>query len=47
MMSIDAAINNEIFLTYLMIVGGLLATAGVLLTIMSLVGKNLSSNRLF
>ncbi len=42
-MSIDAAINNEIFLTYLMIVGGLLAAAGVLLTIMSLVGKNLSS----
>ena len=42
-MSIDAALNSSIFLTYLAIVGGLLATAGVLLTIMSLLGKNVSS----
>jgi phosphatidate cytidylyltransferase len=42
-MSIDAALNSSIFLTYLAIVGGLLATAGMLLTIMSLLGKNVSS----
>ncbi len=42
-MSIDAALNSSIFLTYLAIVGGLLATAGILLMIMSLLGKNVSS----
>ncbi len=42
-MSIDAALNSSIFLTYLAIVIGLLATAGVLLTIMGLLGKNVSS----
>ena len=42
-MSIDAALNSSIFLTYLAIVIGLLATAGLLLTIMGLLGKNVSS----
>ncbi len=42
-MSIDVALNNEIFLTYLMIVGGLLAATGLLLTVASLLGKNVSS----
>ncbi len=42
-MSIDAALNNSIFLSYLAIVGGLLATAGILLTIMGVLGKNVSS----
>ena len=43
MMSIDAALINPIFLTYLAIVGGLLATTGLLLTVMTLFGKNVSS----
>jgi phosphatidate cytidylyltransferase len=42
-MSIDAALNSSIFLTYLAIVGGLLATAGILLTFMGVLGKNVSS----
>ena len=42
-MSIEAALNSSIFMTYLAIVGGLLVTAGTLLTIMSLLGKNVSS----
>ena len=42
-MSIDAALNSSIFMTYLAIVVGLLATAGVLLTILGLLGKNVSS----
>ena len=42
-MSIDAALNSSIFLNYLVIVGILLAVAGILLTIMSLLGKNVSS----
>ena len=43
MMSIDAALNSSIFLTYLAIVVGLLASAGILLTILKLLGKNVSS----
>ncbi len=42
-MSFDVALNNEIFLTYLMIFGGLLAATGLLLTVASLLGKNVSS----
>jgi phosphatidate cytidylyltransferase len=42
-MSIDAALNNDVFLTYLSIVGGLLIVAGGLLSILSLLGKNVSS----
>ena len=42
-MSIDAALNSSIFLTYLAIVAGLVATAGILLTIMGVLGKNVSS----
>ena len=42
-MSIDAALNSSIFMTYLAIGGGMLAVAGILLGIMNLLGKNVSS----
>ncbi len=42
-MSIEAALNNQIFLTYLAIVGGILAFAGVVLGLLTLVGKDVSS----
>lgn len=42
-MSIDAALNNPIFLTYLAIVGGILAFAGMMLVLLTLVGKDVSS----
>jgi phosphatidate cytidylyltransferase len=42
-MSIDAALGNDVFLTYLYIVGGLLIVAGALLSVLSIFGKNVSS----
>jgi phosphatidate cytidylyltransferase len=41
--SINSALGSPIFLTYLAIVGGLLATAGFLLALVTLLGKNVSS----
>ena len=42
-MSIEAAISNEIFLTYLAIVACVLAAAGTVLAIMTMLGKDVSS----
>ncbi len=42
-MSINSALGSPIFLTYLAIVGGLLATAGFLLAVMTVLGKNVTS----
>ncbi len=42
-MSIAHAISNDIFLTYLAIAGGLLAFAGVVLGILTLLGKNVAA----
>ena len=42
-MSIAAALDSSVFLTYLAIVGGILALAGVLLGVLSLAGKDVSS----
>ena len=39
-MSINAAIQNEIFLTYLAIVGGLLLFAGLVLAILGALGRD-------
>ena len=41
-MSISAALGNDIFLTYLVIIGGLLAFAGLLLGTLRLLGRNVS-----
>lgn len=42
-MSIEAAISNEIFLTYLAIVACVLAAAGTVLAIMTMLGKDVAS----
>jgi len=42
-MSITAALDSSVFLTYLAIVGGILVLAGVLLGVLSLAGKDVSS----
>jgi phosphatidate cytidylyltransferase len=42
-MSIAAALNNPIFLTYLAIVGGILVFVGIVLGTLTLVGKDVSS----
>ena len=42
-MSIDAALNSDIFLTYLAIVGAVLATAGLLLLVLRMFGKSVTS----
>ncbi|MDX2411711.1 MAG: phosphatidate cytidylyltransferase [Woeseiaceae bacterium] len=42
-MNFSAAISNDIFLTYVMVVVGLLAVAGLLLGLMTALGKNVSS----
>lgn len=42
-MTIETALTNDVFLTYLAIVGGLLATAGLLLGILTVFGKNVAS----
>ena len=42
-MTIDAALQSDIFLTYLWIVGGLLVVAGSLLTLATLFRKNVAS----
>jgi phosphatidate cytidylyltransferase len=42
-MSIEAAINNPVFLTYLAIVGAILVFAGLVLGALTLVGKDVSS----
>ena len=41
-MSIGTALGNDIFLTYVAIIGGLLAFAGLLLGVLRLLGKNVS-----
>lgn len=41
-MNIQAALNSEIYLTYLVIIGGLLVVAGVVLGLLSATGKNVS-----
>ena len=41
-MSIDAAIHNQIFLKYLVVVGGILVFAGLVLGILRLLGKDVS-----
>ena len=41
-MSINAALGNDIFLTYVVIIGGLLAFAGLLLGVLRLLGKNVA-----
>jgi len=42
-MTFSAAISNEIFLTYVMVIVGLLAVAGLMLGLMTALGKNVSS----
>ncbi|MDH3274694.1 MAG: phosphatidate cytidylyltransferase [Gammaproteobacteria bacterium] len=42
-MTFSAAISNDIFLTYVMVIVGLLAVAGLLLGLMTALGKNVSS----
>ena len=42
-MTVEAALSNDIFLTYLAIVGGILAFAGVVLGALTLIGKDVSS----
>lgn len=42
-MSIDAALHSDVFLTYLAIVGGLLVVTGLLLVILKVAGKSVSS----
>ena len=43
MMTISAAITNEIFLTYVVIIGGILGFAGLMLAILTALGKDVSS----
>ena len=42
-MTFSAAISNDIFLTYVMVIVGLLTVAGLLLGLMTALGKNVSS----
>ena len=42
-MTISAAITNEIFLTYVVIIGGILGFAGLMLAIVTALGKDVSS----
>lgn len=42
-MTIDAALHSEIFQTYLLVVLGILGFAGLMLLVMQLLGKNVSS----
>ncbi len=42
-MSINAAIHNQIFLTYLVIIGGILLLAGLVLAILGALGRDISS----
>ena len=42
-MNISAALHSDIFLTYLMVVGGVLTFAGTVLGILTLAGRNVSS----
>ena len=42
-MTFSAAISNDIFLTYVMVIVGLLAVAGLVLGLMTALGKNVSS----
>ncbi len=42
-MSINAAIHNQIFLTYLFIIGGILVLAGLVLAILGALGRDISS----
>ena len=42
-MSINMALHSDVFLTYVAIIGGLLAFAGITLGAMTLLGKNVSS----
>ena len=42
-MNISAALHSDIFLTYLMVVGGVLAFAGTVLGVLTLAGRNVSS----
>jgi len=42
-MTFSAAISNDIYLTYVMVIGGLLAVAGLALGLMTALGKNVSS----
>lgn len=42
-MTFNAAISNDIFLTYVMVIVGLLAVAGLMLGLMTALGKNVSS----
>lgn len=42
-MTFSAAISNDIFLTYVMVIVGLLAVAGLMLGLMTALGKNVSS----
>ncbi len=42
-MSINAAIHNQIFLTYLVIIGGILVLAGLVLAILGALGRDISS----
>ena len=42
-MNFTAALGNEIFLKYVIIIAALLAFAGATLTILTLAGKNVSS----
>ena len=43
MMTIDAALHSDIYLTYLVVVLGILVFAGLMLLIMSALGKEVSS----
>jgi phosphatidate cytidylyltransferase len=42
-MNINAALGNDVFLTYAAIIGGLLGFAGVVLGVLTLLGKNVAS----
>jgi len=42
-MTFNAAISNDIYLTYVMVIGGLLAVAGLLLGLMTALGRNVAS----
>ena len=42
-MSIEAALDNTVFLTYLAIVGGILVFAGAVLGVLTLLGRDVSS----
>ena len=42
-MTIEAALQSEIFLTYVAVIFGILGFAGMTLLVMTLFGKNVSS----